>query len=119
MIKNISATILILVSNIAIACNDNKVNIYKYVTDSKVEKTEIISGCRNVNFLLTPKFFNEGHYLGAMMVNIKSPSGGLLASIPVSISEESGYRTANACLSEIALKNSELEFIFYINLELS
>ena len=112
MIRIILITLFVLISNAASACEKDKVDIYKYVTDSKLGKLINNENCQYVNFLLVPKFFNKGLYLGSMVVNVRNDSGNLIASIPLAISEDYGDRMANACLTEAALKNSDLEFIF-------
>ena len=101
-----------LLSNSVFACGKEKVDVFKYVTDSKIAETPILEGCLNVNFLLAPKYVNEGLYLAGISVNVRDATGTFIASVPLSIIEQPGYQVANACLSESALKASELEFAF-------
>lgn len=105
-------SLAVLFPSLVFACGKEKVDVLKYVTDSKIADTPILEGCLNINFLLAPKYVNDGLYLAGVMVNVKAPSGVLMASVPPAIIEEPGYQVANTCLSESALKASELEFVF-------
>ncbi|MCX2796402.1 hypothetical protein OQJ62_15870 [Microbulbifer thermotolerans] len=112
MRKIVFVFLVTLFPNLVFACAKDKVDIYKYVTDSKIADAPILEGCLNINFLLAPKYVNEAMYLAGIMVNVKDSSGVLMASVPLAIVEEPGYQVANACLSESALKASELELVF-------
>lgn len=101
-------SLAVLFPSLVFACGKEKVDVLKYVTDSKIAGTPILEGCLNINFLLAPKYVNDGLYLAGVMVNVKAPSGVLMASVPLAIIEEPGYQVANTCLSESALKASVL-----------
>ncbi|MFV8784103.1 hypothetical protein ACNKU7_16910 [Microbulbifer sp. SA54] len=102
----------------AFACDEDKVDILKYVTDSRlVEFPEHLDepsegGCYWINFLLSPRYSNGSLYLSEMTVKLTSIEDSIVASLPIAILDYSGYRTAYVCLSEKALEKSELELHF-------
>ncbi|MCA0894959.1 hypothetical protein [Microbulbifer agarilyticus] len=112
MRKIVSTFLVSIFPSLVFACNQEKVDVLKYVTDSNIADTPISEGCLSVDLLLAPKYANDGLYLSGVLVNVKDPSGVLMASVPLAIVEETGYRWANTCLAESVLKESELEFVF-------
>ncbi|WP_156481498.1 hypothetical protein [Microbulbifer thermotolerans] len=62
MRKIVFVFLVTLFPNLVFACAKDKVDIYKYVTDSKIAAAPILEGCLNINFLPAPKKIDKnGH----------------------------------------------------------